>query len=146
HAIRAATPHLRTAGGGSVVVVSSITGRQVGPSASYASTKAAEIHLAAVLAQELGPDRIRVNSVSPGSTMFERGGWADYRDRHPEEFAAFAHDAFPAGRLVQLDQVADAICFLLSPRGGGINGADVAVDGGQTRPSARVFPRGPRGA
>ena len=141
HAVRCAVPHFRAAGGGSVVIVASVSGRIPGPSSSYGSAKAAEIHLAAILAQELGRHRIRVNAVSPGSTLFEAGGWASYRDRHPQEFAAFAHDAFPAGRLVTLDEVTDAICFVLSPRGSGINGAEIPVDGGQTRPSARVFPR-----
>jgi 3-oxoacyl-[acyl-carrier protein] reductase len=141
HAVRCAVPHFRAAGGGSAVIVASVTGRIAGPSSSYGSAKAAEIHLAAVLAQELGRYRIRVNAVSPGSTLFEGGGWASYGDRHPEEFAAFAHDAFPAGRLVALDEVADAVCFVLSARGGGINGAEIPVDGGQTRPTARVFAR-----
>ncbi|MEV5753638.1 SDR family oxidoreductase [Actinoallomurus sp. NPDC052308] len=46
---------------------------------------------------------------------------------------------FPAGRLVTLDEVADAACFLLSPRGSGINGVNVPVDGAQDHPGARRF-------
>jgi 3-oxoacyl-[acyl-carrier protein] reductase len=73
--IRSGLPHLRAAGGGAVVIISSITGMRPAPRTAYAAAKAAEIHLAATAAQELAPDRIRVNAVSPGSIMFPGGGW-----------------------------------------------------------------------
>src|SRR5579872_3395166 len=63
--IRAGLVHLREAGGGSVVIISSITGMRPAPRTAYAVAKAAEIQLAATAAQELAPDRIRVNAVSP---------------------------------------------------------------------------------
>jgi 3-oxoacyl-[acyl-carrier protein] reductase len=141
HSIRVAIPHLRRAGGGAVVIVASITGWKPGPRSSYATAKAAEIHLGAVLAQELGRYHIRVNTVSPGSTTFPGGGWESFGQRNPDLLAAFAHDEFPAGRLLDPDEVADAICFLLSARASGINGAHIAVDAGQGRPSARTFDR-----
>src|SRR5690606_4436397 len=72
---QAAVPHLKTAGGGSIVFIASITGMRPAPRTTYAAAKAAEIHLAAVLAQELAPLRIRVNAVSPGSIFFEGGSW-----------------------------------------------------------------------
>jgi len=65
--IRFGLPHLRAAGGGSVVVISSVTGMRPAPRTAYAAAKAAEIHLAATAAQELAPMGIRVNAVSPGS-------------------------------------------------------------------------------
>lgn len=138
HAVRCATPHLEK-NGGSVVIVSSITGWKAGPSSSYASTKAAEIHLAATLGQELGPRGIRVNALSPGSTIFPDGGWEKFGEVHPERMAVFADREFPTGHLVELGQVVDAACFLLSPRAGGINGANICVDGGQGRPTAGRF-------
>src|SRR5207248_2191199 len=58
--IRAGLPHLRAAGGGAVVIISSITGMRPAPRTAYAAAKAAEIHLAATAARELAPDRIRV--------------------------------------------------------------------------------------
>ncbi|HEX2312205.1 MAG TPA: SDR family oxidoreductase, partial [Thermomonospora sp.] len=139
HAVRTAVPHLERGADAAVLVVASITGWKPGPRSSYASAKAAEIQLAATLAQELGPRGIRVNALSPGSTLFEGGGWDRFRRERPERFAAFAREDFPAGRLVTLEEVADAACFVLSPRASGINGTNICVDGAQDHPSARRF-------
>jgi 3-oxoacyl-[acyl-carrier protein] reductase len=139
HAVRAAVPHLARSDAASVVLISSISGNRPGSRSSYATAKAAETFLAAVLAQELAEHGIRVNAVSPGSTLFDGGGWDQYRDRNPDAFAAFAHDEFPAHRLLHIEEVADAVCFLLSPRASGINGAEIVVDGGQNRPGPGRF-------
>ncbi|WNI16778.1 SDR family NAD(P)-dependent oxidoreductase [Actinacidiphila sp. ITFR-21] len=141
HAIRCAVPHFGQRGGGAALIISSITGRKPGPHSSYAAAKAAEIHLAAALAQELGPRSIRVNTLSPGSVLFDGGGWDRFRTRHPDVYAAFARDDFPRGRLITLQEVADTACFLLSPRATGVNGADIPVDAAQDHPTAaRFFP------
>ena len=137
--IRAGLPHLRAAGGGAVVIVSSITGMRPAPRTAYAAAKAAEIHLAATAAQELAPAGIRVNAVSPGSIMFPGGGWDTFQREHPEDFAAFLASQFPFGRLGRPEEVADVVSFLLSARASWITGANVAVDGGQIYPSARRF-------
>ncbi len=137
--IRSGLPHLRAAGGGSVVIISSITGMRPAPRTAYAAAKAAEIHLAATAAQELAPDRIRVNAVSPGSIMFQGGGWESFRQQQPEDFAAFEATQFPLGRLGTLAEVADVVAFVLSARASWISGANIPVDGAQIYPSARRF-------
>ena len=135
-ALRAAVPHMRARGGGSAVVVSSISGWKAGPRTQYGSAKAAEIFLSSGLAWELGKDRIRVNTVSPGSTLFPGGGWERTKTHEPERFAAFEQREFPWGRLGTVEEIADAVTFVLSPRAGWINGANIPVDGAQGRPSA----------
>jgi 3-oxoacyl-[acyl-carrier protein] reductase len=137
--IRAALPCLHAAGGGSVVIISSITGMRPAPRTAYAAAKAAEIHLAATAAQELAPAGIRVNAVSPGSIMFPGGGWETFRQQSPEDFANFLATQFPHRRLGTLKEVADVVTFLLSARASWITGANIAVDGGQIYPSARRF-------
>ncbi len=133
-AIRAALPHLTASDAASVVIVSSISGSRPQPRPQYAAAKAAEISLAASLARELGPDGVRVNTLSPGSVLFEGGSWAGRRDADPAAFAAFAAREFPFGRLGTPDEIADVAAFLLSPRASWVSGTDVVVDGAQNAP------------
>jgi 3-oxoacyl-[acyl-carrier protein] reductase len=134
--IRAAVPHMQRRGGGSAVSIASISGWKPAPTAQYGAAKAAEIFLASSLAWDLAPHRIRVNTVSPGSIMFEGGGWDRFRSQQAERFAAFEQREFPWGRLGTADEVADVVVFVLSERARWINGANIAVDGAQGRPSA----------
>jgi 3-oxoacyl-[acyl-carrier protein] reductase len=132
--LRAALPHLRARGGGAAVLIASISGMRAQPRAQYAAAKAAEIHLAHTLARELGPDGIRVNALSPGSILFEGGGWASRREAEPEAFDAWVAAEFPLGRLGTPKEVADIAAFLLSDRASWVSGANVVVDGAQNQP------------
>jgi 3-oxoacyl-[acyl-carrier protein] reductase len=133
-AARAAVPLMRTGGGGAMVLIASISGLRPQPRAQYATAKAAEIHLAVSLARELGPDRIRVNALSPGSILFPGGGWDRRRRNDTEAFERWVRDEFPFGRLGTADEVADVTCFLLSARASWISGTNVVVDGAQNQP------------
>jgi 3-oxoacyl-[acyl-carrier protein] reductase len=132
--VRAAVPQLRAAGGGSVVVIASISGWKPGPQVQYGAAKAAQIHLAASLARELGPSGIRVNAVSPGSMLIPGKRWDRLRTEQPEAFAGFAAE-FPQGRLVEPQEVARVVAFLLSDASSGISGAHLPVDRAQNAPS-----------
>jgi len=134
--VRAGLPHMQRRGGGSVVIISSISGSKPGPGAQYGATKASEIFLAGALAFELAPHRIRVNTVSPGSIFFPGGGWERFQTQNPDRFREFEQREFPWGRLGHADEVADVVAFVLSERANWINGANIPIDGGQGRPSA----------
>jgi 3-oxoacyl-[acyl-carrier protein] reductase len=136
--LRAAAPALSGSDGASAIFIASISGRApTARGASYAACKAALIHAARSLAWELAPQGIRVNALSPGSTLFPGGGWERVQQSMADAFAAFERAEFPRGRLSTLDEIADAVLFLASPRSAGINAADLQVDGGQRRPSLR---------
>ncbi|GAA3398619.1 SDR family NAD(P)-dependent oxidoreductase [Cryptosporangium minutisporangium] len=136
---KAALPHLERAGSGSVLFVASVTGMKPGPRTAYAAAKAAEIHLATTLALELAPLHIRVNAISPGSILFEGGSWERFQAQNPDVFERFRTNEFPFGRLGRPEEVGDVAAFLLSDRASWITGANLVVDGGQGRPSARSF-------
>lgn len=130
---RAALPALRERGGGVIAMIASIWGREGGGGPGYNIAKAAEISLAKAMARDLAQDGIRVLSVAPGSTLFPGGSWERRLREDPEGMAAFIERELPWGRLGSVEEVADAVTFLVSPRASWIVGACVTVDGGQSR-------------
>jgi 3-oxoacyl-[acyl-carrier protein] reductase len=132
-ASRLAVPHMQRRGGGAIVIIASIFGREAGGRMSYNAVKAAEISLAKSLAQQLAPSNIRVNSVAPGSILFEGGSWWKRQQADPEGIAAFIRQELPFGRFGTPEEVGAAVAFLASPRASWISGTSVVVDGCQSR-------------
>lgn len=130
----ASAPHLAASGGGSFVVIASISGWKPGPQPQYGAAKAAQIHLASSLARELGPQGIRVNAVSPGSMLIPGKRWDRMRTEEPQAYERFLKE-FPNGKLVSLEEVADVVLFLLSEQSRGISGANIPVDQAQNAPT-----------
>ena len=130
---RGALPHLRARGGGVIALVASIWGREAGGGPGYNIAKAAEISLAKAMGADLAKDGIRVFSVAPGSTLFPGGSWERKSREDPEGMAAFVERELPWGRFGTVDEIADVVTFLVSPRASWVVGTCVTVDGGQSR-------------
>jgi len=132
-ASRLAVPHMRRRGGGAIVMIASIWGRESGGRMTYNAVKAAEISLAKAMAQQLAGDKIRVNSVAPGSIRFPGGSWDRRVQEDPEGVSDFVKRELPFGRFGRPEEVGAVVAFLVSPRASWISGASVPVDGCQSR-------------
>ncbi|MFH1083521.1 MAG: SDR family oxidoreductase, partial [Pseudomonadota bacterium] len=129
---RRVVPIMEKQGSGSIIMISSIWGRELGGPSSYNTTKAAEIGLAKNLAKELAPKGVRVNTVAPGSILFPGGGWDERQKADPEGMAAFVDQNMPFGRFGRPEEVADVVVFLSSGRATLMSGACINVDGCQS--------------
>jgi 3-oxoacyl-[acyl-carrier protein] reductase len=120
-------------GGGAIINVASIWGREAGGQPAYVASKAALIAFTKMLARELAPKSIRVNSIAPGSILYPGGAWERRFKESPEFERDFVSHELPAGRLGRPEEVAYAVAMLASPRASWINGASLVVDGAQSR-------------
>jgi NAD(P)-dependent dehydrogenase (short-subunit alcohol dehydrogenase family) len=141
-ACRAAIPLMIERGGGAIVNVSSGLARQVSAlNFDYAAAKAALINLTKSLSEELGAHGIRVNGVCPGPTKTawwtDEGGAADILAAHVDSdresvITTVAPEMMQmtTGRLVDPQEIADAVVLLASPRSASTTGTEIVVDGG----------------
>jgi NAD(P)-dependent dehydrogenase (short-subunit alcohol dehydrogenase family) len=144
-ACRAAIPVMLERGGGAIVNISSVHGRQ--PSAvnvDYGAAKAAMINLTKALSEEFGPQGIRVNGVCPGPVRTpwwtDEGGAADIlagstgTDREAV-LTTVAPEMMhlTTGRLAEPQEIADAVAFLASPHAASTTGTEVVVDSGMMK-------------
>ena len=132
-ASRLAVPHMKSAGGGVIIIIASIFGRESGGRMTYNAVKAAEISLAKALAQQLAADNIRVNSVAPGSISFPGGSWHRRQREDPEGMSEFVRQHLPFGRFGRAKEVGEVVAFLASSRASWVSGASITVDGCQSR-------------
>lgn len=122
---RAAIPHLRAQGGGSIVCMSSIAAQRGGGlrgGVQYAAAKAAILGMTKAMARELAPENIRVNAVCPGAIHTGK--------RVLEDMNAMFGTTIPMGRVGLAEEVADVFLFLASDMSSYVTGATIDVNGG----------------
>jgi len=132
-AVNAAMPFLEQSKAASIVVISSVSGREVDFAAGpYGVFKAALIHYAKGLSYQLAGSGIRVNALSPGNTYFPGGVWEKIEHGNPDLFKT-AMALNPTGRMGKPEEIARAVVFLASPAASFITGTNLVVDGALTR-------------
>ena len=129
----AALPHLEASGNGSIVAISSVSGRESDfASGPYGTMKTAIIGYISGLAFQLAGRGVRANVVSPGNTYFAGGFWQGIEEGNPELFAdSLALN--PTGRMGRPEEMARAVVFLSSPVSSFTTGTNLVVDGALTR-------------
>ena len=132
NAVSAAVPFLEKSSGGSIVLISSVSGFEVDFAAgSYGAFKAALIHYAKGLSRQLVGKGIRVNCVSPGNTYFDGGIWQTIEKNMPDLFNSTLK-VNPTGKFGTPAEVANGVVFLSSPMASRISGTNLVIDGALT--------------
>jgi NAD(P)-dependent dehydrogenase (short-subunit alcohol dehydrogenase family) len=124
-----AAPHMVASGGGSIIIVSSIGGRQGSPTlAVYGMSKAADSSLAMSLAVEWGANGIRANCIAPGliKTDFSKTLWQN------EKLLQHVEQGTPARRMGEPADIGGVAVFLASRAAAYVTGQTLIVDGGIT--------------
>lgn len=130
-ATKAAIPHLRASGGGSIVNTASLAAKRGGPGiAAYAASKGAVMALTTATALELAGDGIRANSVCPGfiDTPFNNPAIDFMGGREAQ--AQIVARMVPLGRQAAPEEVAPLYVYLLSDESGYVTAQALSIDGG----------------
>lgn len=138
NACKAVIPAIINAGGGAVVITSSVTGDMVADpgEAAYAMTKAALVGLTKALAREFAAQHVRVNCICPGyiRTPLVEGMALQSDPDDPENAINAIASAVPLGRLGTPEECGELCAFLASDAASYITGTQVVIDGGSTLP------------
>lgn len=134
---KAAVPHMRRRGGGVIVNITGTTQQAIPLHTPGSACNAAIRMFSKELSMELGPLNIRVNSVAPGRIQTARAdrlldATAAAQGTTPEVVLGQLVKTIPSGRVGTTDDIADAVCFLVSERATYINGAALVVDGSKS--------------
>ena len=126
-------PGMQERGWGRVINISSIYGREAGGTAPYMTAKAAMIALSKHAALSSAPHGVTVNSVAPGSILFDGGTWDKFQQNNtPETVREFVSRNLPMGKFGWPEPIGATVAFLASKQADLITGACINVDGGQS--------------
>ena len=136
---REVIPHMQARGGGRIIHIGGMAARQANTLAnSNGVTNSSVSNLAKNLSDAFASDGILVNCIHPGTTRTERqtrslNARAEHANVSVDEMERLAVADIPIGRMVESQDVADLIVFLVSGRAGAITGQTIAVEGGAGR-------------
>ena len=131
--VETAKESLAASDNGNIIMISTTAALEKFISAgAYNAMKAALLNYSGALAQDLGPQGIRVNAISPGPIFIEGGAWDMIKQNMTPFYEATLAD-IPLGRMGSAQEVAAQAALLASPRAGYTTGTNVVIDGGITK-------------
>jgi 3-oxoacyl-[acyl-carrier protein] reductase len=132
---QAVLPHLLSnPNGGSILYISSIVAIEATPAPlPYSAAKAALVNYSKNLARQLGPQKVRVNTIAPGNVFFPGGSWERHLANRREAVETMLQTEVPLQRFGTPAEIASLAAFLCSPHAAFITGSCYVADGGQTR-------------
>ena len=126
-------PGMQERGWGRVINISSIYGREYGGTAPYMTAKAAMIAASKHTAMTVAKDGVTVNSIAPGSILFDGGSWDRYQQNNSQDVVdEFIDRNLPMGKFGWPEPIGASVAFLASQQADLITGACLNVDGGQS--------------
>lgn len=133
---QAVTPHMKAGGYGRIINIGGLTGRS--SHALSGMRNLAIVHLTKALSDQLGPSGITVNTLHPGVVETEHIHELYEKEAAKRGITAAEVEAdfiarTPIRRVLEADEIAQAVCFLASPRAAAITGESLGIDGGLTR-------------
>ncbi len=127
-------PHMREQEWGRIINIGSIFGREHGGVISYMAAKAGLMAMSKHLALELASKGVTVNTIAPGSILFDGGVWDRFQQNNsPEDVAKFIEQNLPSGKFGGPEPIGDTVAFLASQNAWLITGTCINVDGGQSK-------------
>ena len=132
--IKLVIPYMRKQKWGRVITVTSLLGREGGGRPWFNMAKSAQTALMKNLAMnpDLVRDGVTFNSIAPGGIMISDTGWQEEQKNNPVSFKKMVDEKFPLGRLGTPEEAANIVVFACSEQASLLNGASIAVDGGES--------------